>query len=118
VTATILPPTVKHKHDKLFSSESSESDSETTTKLLQGNPLKHSNTDKANIPLVVSSHSASDDSFSDHSDVGGDKPLLPNMVNNSGSDITSFAYDETLLVENNKVRTFLYAIRLVRLLVV
>ena len=108
--STILPPTVKHKHDKLFSSESSESDSETATSLLPGNPHKNSNIDKADIPLVVSSHNASDDSFSDHSDVEGGKPLLPNMVNNNSSDITSFAYDETLLVENTKVRTCLCAI--------
>ena len=108
--STIIPPKVKHKHDKLFSSESSESDSETTAALLPGNPRKHSNTDKGDIPLVISSHNASDDSFSDHSDVEGGKPLLPNMVNNDGRDITSFAYDETLLVENNKVRTCLCAI--------
>jgi len=110
--STILPPKLTHKHDKLFSSsDSSESDSETTTALLPGNPHKHSNAD---IPLAVSSHNTiDDDSFSDHSDVEGGNPLLPNMVNNDGGDIISFAYDETLLVENNKVRTRVCIISLV-----
>ena len=49
----------------------------------------------------------SDSSSSEHSDVllaTGTKSVLPNIVHNDTADITSFAYDETLLVENNRVR--------------
>ena len=42
--------------------------------------------------------------------VTGTKSVLPNIVHNDTADITSFAYDETLLVENNKVSLCVYVI--------
>ena len=71
-------------------------------------------TDKAiisNPPLVslgtvALDNADSDSSSSEHSDVllvTGTKSVLPNIVHNDTADITSFAYDETLLVENNTV---------------
>ena len=74
-------------------------------------------TDKAaisNPPLVSIGTTAldnvgSDSSSSEHSDVvlvTGTKSVLPNIVHNDTADITSFAYDETLLVENNRVSAF------------
>lgn len=68
-------------------------------------------TDKAvisNPPLVTAAmdNVDSDGSSSEHSDlilVKGNKSVLPNIVHDNTADITSFAYDETLLVENNRV---------------
>ena len=42
--------------------------------------------------------------------VTGSKTVLPNIVHNDTADITSFAYDETLLAENNRVSICLYFI--------
>lgn len=62
----------------------------------------------SNPPLVTTAtdDTGSDSSSGEHSDgllVTGTKSVLPNIVHNDSADITSFAYDETLLVENNRV---------------
>lgn len=68
---------------------------------------------KSNPSLVSMGTGALDDTGSDSSssDHSGSmlpartKSVLPNVVHNDTVDITSFAYDETLLAENNKVRS-------------
>ena len=90
--------------------------SEVTTpavKILPGDSMVL-RTDKVMVsdpPLVSVGTTAmdSDSSSSEHSDVvlaTGTKPVLPNIVHSDTADITSFVYDETLLVENNRVKTF------------
>lgn len=67
----------------------------------------------SNPPLVAMGTTALDNAGSDSSSssnepsdvmlVTAPKSVLPNIVHNDTADITSFAYDETLLVENSKV---------------
>lgn len=87
-----------------------------TVKQLMGDSMVL-RTDKAaisNPPLVSigtttldnAATDSSDSSSNEHSNivlVTGTKSVLPNIVHNDTADITSFAYDETLLVENNRV---------------
>ena len=81
--------------------------------LLGDSPALRTDTAVISNPPLVSigigalDNADSDSSSSEHSDVllaTGTKSVLPNIVHNDTADITSFAYDETLLVENNKVR--------------